>query len=160
MRRSSTWGTIVTVGVIVGGLLWLISTVGKFVTTYRNPLDQNWVTDVVTDPYSGKHAVVAKYHDGNSSTTSMALWIIEGDAPEIGSTDLLDGRPIALWWGLDQVRYIAWSKRGRVVLTVARSAEIIGNLGHFCFYGSEMRNSICASPEIVDIVLAPENPAN
>lgn len=155
MRRSSIWGAIAIVGVIVGGLLWLIGTVGEFVTTYRNPLDRNWVMDVVTDPYSGKHAVVAKYHDGNSSLTLMGLWIVDGAAPEVGSTDLLDGGPVAIWRDADQIQDIAWSKRGRITFTVARSADVISDLGHWCLYGSETSKPICANPKFVDLVLVP-----
>lgn len=155
MQRSSIWGAIVIVGVIVGGSLWLIGNVAEFATTYRNPLDRNWVIEVVTDEYSGKHAVIAKYHDGNSSLTLMGLWIAEGATPEVGSTDLLDGRPVAIWRDAEQIRDIAWSKRGRITLTVAQSADVISDLGHGCLYGSETGNLICAKPKFVDILLAP-----
>jgi len=155
MRRSSIWGAIVIVGVIVGGLAWVIGTVAEFVTTYRNPLDKNWVIDIVTDPRSNRHAVVAKYHHGNSSSTLTGLWIVNGTAPQVGSTGLLDGRPVAIWWAVAQVTDIGWSKRGRIVLTATRPADVTGDFAYCYFSAPDSSNPICAKPELVDIVLIP-----
>jgi hypothetical protein len=101
-QRAIRWAAVM-VALFMTGIaycFWLLSG--------PNPADHFEVLRVVTDSQTQRHAVVYRYDHSNSSTRPIAVWIVSGKAPNIGSKDPVRGAPTLVWTGSADALKLEW----------------------------------------------------
>ena len=73
-----------------------------------DPFDKFAVAKVVTNP-AGNHAVIYRYYHANSSGEALAVSLIRGSAPGVGTNNRPKGEPILVWFGRIEALDIAWN---------------------------------------------------
>lgn len=115
------WAAILISIIAIGGAcyLWLL---------YGNdPADSFEVLRVVTDSQTNRHAVVYRYDHrydhANSSTRTIAVWIVSGQAPGVGSRKPIGGAPALVSPGSVDTLKLKWLHPDERLV-----AEVDGNL--------------------------------
>jgi hypothetical protein len=113
VRRVAILISTIMIGTIC--CLWSLSA--------SDPADNFEVLRVVTDTQIERHAVVYRYDHANSSTRTIAVWIVSGQPPNIGSKKPVGGAPALVSPGSVDTFKLRWPRPGERLV-----AEIDGNV--------------------------------
>jgi hypothetical protein len=111
------WAAILISIIAIGGAcyLWLLSG-NDFADSFE-------VLRVVTDSQTNRHAVVYRYDHANSSTRTIAVSIVSGQAPGVGSRKPIGGAPALVFPGSVDTLKLKWLHPDERLV-----AEVDGNL--------------------------------
>jgi hypothetical protein len=117
-------------------------------------LDGFEVLRVVTDTQMERHAVVYRYDHANSSTRSIAAWIVTGQAPGVGSKKPARGAPALVDPGSVDTLKLKWLRPGEKLL-----AEVDGDVSirkdkdfQDCFFQYESKTAlICVDTKQAEV---------
>ena len=148
MRRV-IWGALAIIAIVtlsqVGSWLWE--------ELKSDPLDRYEVIEVVSYKGTSNHAVVFNYHNANSSAAAIAVWLINGDRPAIGSKFRPRGEPVLDWFGAPSSLQLKHRPKQEPLFTaeIASTTSIwkITNVKS-CFleYGGQ-DGRVCYNPEMI-----------
>lgn len=91
-------------------------------------LDRFEVIEVVTNPGSKQHAVIAKYAHAETGRRVTAIWIETSAPPSVGSTEPRRGSPAAIWTGVSNMLSVTWHNEQLRIGGVPKSAKTARDL--------------------------------
>jgi hypothetical protein len=142
------WAAILALPIVIGTAYCLRLLSGP------DPADHFEVLRVVTDSNTQRHAVVYRYNHSNSSTKPIAVWIVLGKAPSVGSNDPARGAPALVWPGPVATLTLKWPPAdGRLVAEIDHAPDVAKS-EHFndCYFDYDRKTAVvCADPKQVEV---------
>lgn len=136
-RMSTTrWAAILIPIVMLGTAYWLWSLSGG------DPLDRFEVLRVVSDTQMERHAVVYRYEHADSSTRTVAVWIVSGQPPSIGSKKPADGSPALVWPEPVDTLKLKWSSSEAKLLAEVDANVSISDRIQDCYFQYDRKTAL------------------
>jgi len=118
-----------------------------------DPLDRFRVLRVVSDDRAERHAVIVAYHHADSSSDDIAVWVISGAAPAIGSEDPIPGKPILAWTGSPDKLNLAWkAEHQRLSMSIEADMTVSEQPSSCFFMDPHPSNVLCYDPSAVELL--------
>lgn len=123
-----------------------------------DPRDTFEVTSIFSNADHNSHAVSYRYHRARSAVDVMAISIVRGDPPLIGSDNVIEDSPILVWRLGTASPKLSWQHlSGRLIAEYEVPPEMVSEGDFQPCYKAESAAKVCFDRNWVDVIEAPKD---